>query len=76
MVKENKMKLIEINLSRAQIKQLRPLFEEADRAYYAGKPGGIFLLQPFKSGHSVGYARAGFLPEKEAKQLLKILKRL
>jgi len=70
------MKLINVTLPRKVIKELKPLFDEAGKAYAAGSRGGVFLLQPFKFDYGVGYAKAGFLPEKEAKQLLKILKRL
>jgi len=66
------MKTIEIELPQDVIKRLHLLFKEAEIEYASGKKGAIFLLQPYKSG----IAHAGFLPEKEAKQVYRIVKRL
>ena len=66
------MKIIEIELPQKVIKQLRSLFKEAETAYASGKRGGVFILQPYKDG----IAHAGFLPEKEAKKVYRIVKKL
>jgi len=64
------MKIIEIELPKEIIGQLHLLFKEAETAYASGERGAVFILQPFKSG----IAHAGFLPQKEAKKVARIIK--
>jgi len=66
------MEIIEIELPRTVIRKLKPLFNEAAKEYASGKRGGVFILQPYKDG----IAHAGFLPEKEAKKVYRIVKKL
>ena len=65
------MKTITIELTRKQVKALKPLLDEADS--YPEDQFGIILGQAGRQFNGVHTAKFGFMPHKPATKIMKIV---
>jgi hypothetical protein len=74
----NRLKMVDIKLTKKQIEQLKPLFDYVSEQYDAGKPG-VILGQPkhfiYKRIPDDYVMTCGFIPQPFANKMIGVAKR-